>query len=136
MKKKLILGEYTAVLKRETYPRAVCGFDFLHGKVLVDISGSYEWHEYKTLNQNVGKEDIDSNPIYADSSIVEFEYLEELHKSVTLVGVFTWNDDELRYEIDIPEKLDPYVCLSYDSVKMSNFKVIGTVERNPELLKK
>jgi len=42
-----------------------------------------------------------------------FKYLEELDKAVKLIGSFSWNDIELRYEIDIEENNDRYICLSY-----------------------
>ena len=76
--------------------------------------------------------DIEDNKIYADSSIVEFDFLEELHKTIKLRGFFTWNDIELRYEIDMHASYNPFVCLYYNDVRMSNFKVVGTLQENPE----
>jgi hypothetical protein len=31
----------------------------------------------------------------------KFKYLKELGKEIELIGSFDWNDEELRYEIDI-----------------------------------
>ncbi len=89
-----------------------------------------------TAYKSTGLMATNNKMVYADSSIVEFEFLEELHKPVTLRGVFTWSDSELRYEIDIDDSYAPYVCLSYDYVRMSKFKVIGTLQENPEMIKK
>ena len=53
-----------------------------------------------------------------------FTYLEELDKELELVGSFDWNDEELRYEIDIHQS-SYFVCLSYVSnVIMRNFELI------------
>lgn len=45
----------------------------------------------------------------------KFKFLKKLHeKPLELIGSFDWNDNELRYEIDIHYH-DEYVCLSYVS---------------------
>lgn len=41
-----------------------------------------------------------------------FTYLEDLNFPITLKGIFCWNQDELRYEIDVYNN-DEYTCLSY-----------------------
>ena len=43
-----------------------------------------------------------------------------------LSGTFTYNDIEMRYEIDIDKKHSNsgFVCLYYDSTTMSEFKII------------
>jgi hypothetical protein len=84
----------------------------------------------------IGKTDDtpEQNKIYAGTSIVEFDFLEELHNTIKLCGIFTFNIDELRYEINLDEKVYEYSCLSYNDTFMSNFKVIGTIQENPELL--
>ncbi len=131
-----MLHEYQTVLKRETTPRAVVGMNFLHKKVAIDIAGCIEWHEYKSLHKNVGMTDVEDNDIFADSSIVQFDCKDSDGSTVELIGVFTWNSDELRYEIDIAEKCDPYVCLSYNPEIMSNFKIIDILQNNKKLMRK
>lgn len=41
-----------------------------------------------------------------------FMFLRELNNPIKLTGFFTWNQDELRYEIDI-ENNEEYTSLSY-----------------------
>jgi hypothetical protein len=94
----------------------------------------------------IRKTDIEGNKIYADSSIVEFKLITErgftgsfkyghgFVKSKTLRGFFTWNDIDLRYEIDIQKGQMPYVCLNYDDINMEGFKVIGTLQEHKHLL--
>lgn len=126
--------EFVAVPKRETLPRRVYGIDFLNRKILIDISGCYEWHEYKKLRRNIGKEDVEGESIYADSSIVEFDYAVTLDKSQKLIGVFTWDSEALRYSLKIPKHFETLGTMWYDYGLISNLKVIGTVEGNKELL--
>ena len=42
----------------------------------------------------------------------KFKFIKELDKHIELIGSFDYNDEELRYEIDIWDN-DEYVCLSY-----------------------
>jgi hypothetical protein len=73
--------------------------------------------------------------IYEDCSILKFKFLEELDKEIEFIGVFTFNDEDLRYEIDIYNN-PRYVCLNYTGNGVfRNFEVIGTKQENPELLK-
>lgn len=79
--------------------------------------------------------------LWSDCDIVQFKYIipysyntmEE--KSIVLNGVFTFNTNELRYEINVYSKEYPeYTCLYYDSCLMSDFNIIGNVYDTPELL--
>ena len=88
---------------------------------------------YEVFNY-IGKKDINNKKIYADSSIVEFEiyivntdYTEDVE--YTLNGVFTYNYDELRYEIVILND-DKFICLNYDTEVQRNFKIIDTIQEN------
>lgn len=51
----------------------------------------------------------------------KFKYLKELDNEIELVGSFDWNDNELRYEIDIHNH-EEYVCLSYVPNVMRGFE--------------
>ena len=82
----------------------------------------------------IGKKDIEDNKIYADCSIFEFiletpsvESQSMCYK--TLRGSFTFNDEDLRYEIDIYDDPD-YCVLWYSPEYMSNFRVIDTIQEN------
>ena len=90
--------------------------------------------EYCIPMQFTGLHDKNGKEIYTDSSIVKFKFLESLDKVVELVGVFTFNDDELRYEIDIYSN-NSYTCLYYKgNGKMYDFEIIGTKQEHPELV--
>jgi len=83
----------------------------------------------------IGLKDKSEKDIYADSDIFKFKYLEELHKPVELIGSFTFNEDDLRYEIDIYNH-DRYIVLNYiGNGLFYDFEIIGTIQENPELLK-
>jgi len=85
--------------------------------------------------QYTGIKDKNGEELYNDCDIFTFDLLVELHKEIQLVGVFSWNDDELRYEIDVYNNPE-YICLSYISNGiMRNFKKIGNIHTNPELIK-
>ena len=51
----------------------------------------------------------------------KFKFLKELDKEIELIGSFDWNDEELRYEIDIHDH-EEYVCLSYVPNVMRGFE--------------
>jgi hypothetical protein len=62
-------------------------------------------------NKEIIINDKNGNPI-KEGEKFRFAYLEKLHKPIKLIGLFSWNQDELRYEIDILNNED-YTCLSY-----------------------
>lgn len=78
----------------------------------------------------VGIKDIDGKKIYADCSVVEFDH-ELIDAYDTFVikrkGYFTMNYNFLAYEID-------GITYALNEHKISNLKVIGTLQENPELL--
>ena len=90
----------------------------------------------ETIGQYIGKKDIKDTPIY-EGDIFKFKYMEELNKSIELIGSFCWNDQDLCYEIDIYSPEHPeYVCLNYiDNGQMYDFEIIGNKIDNPDLLK-
>ena len=86
--------------------------------------------------QYIGLKDKSGRKIYANSEIVKFKFSQELNKFTELIGVFSYQEEELRYEIEIFNN-PYYLCLSYMSNgQMYDFEVIGTVEQNPELIQK
>lgn len=87
------------------------------------------------IMQYTGKKDKNNKEIYADSTIFKFKYLEELYKPVELIGSFTFNEEDLRYEIDIYNH-DRYIVLNYiGNGLFYDFEIIGTIQENPELIK-
>lgn len=76
-----------------------------------------------TIKRKIGKKDINGIDIF-DKERFTFDYIEELNRPIKLHGEFIWNDDELRYEIEVFEDED-YTVLSYVSNGvMSNFEII------------
>ena len=86
------------------------------------------------LMQSIGLQDKNGKEIYANSDIFKFKYLKELHNPIDLTGIFTFNHDDLRYEIDIIGNKE-YTCLCYvGNGIFYDFEIIGTKQENPELL--
>ena len=85
------------------------------------------------LFKSTGKTDIHGNEIYYDFHVVKFKYNSAFAIWVDRIGVFRYNEDELRGEIDISDQHD-CICLWYDSSIMSDFEIIGNVKENPELI--
>ena len=124
-------------------------WDKKNNKMFDDITGEFINEIETTVNQTLdfvkrsgmvevmqftGLLDKNGKEIY-EGDIVEFEYLEELHQSVKLKGIFVFNEDELRYEIDVLNNED-YTCLSYTgNGTFFGFKIMGNKFENPELLK-
>lgn len=47
-----------------------------------------------------------------EGELFEFDFLEELHQKIRLKGSFSFNDEDLAYEIDVLNN-DRYVCLTF-----------------------
>ena len=52
-----------------------------------------------------------------------FTYLKESNSPIKLIGSFDWNQNELRYEIDVHDH-DELICLSYHKDAMSDFELL------------
>jgi len=83
----------------------------------------------ESIMQFTGLEDKNGKEIYYNSDIIKFKLYNE-----EFIGVFNFNNEEMRAEIDIYNK-DEYVCLWYDCINMKEFEVIGNKFENSELLK-
>ena len=78
----------------------------------------------------IGLKDINNKKIYADSSIIEFTYIDlKTKENVKLQGYFTWNDEDLRYEIDVLNH-SLYICLNYRVNLVVVIKIIDTIQEN------
>lgn len=80
----------------------------------------------------IGKKDIEGKKIYANYSIVEFDYSGDPY-TVKIQGYFYFNTDALFYEIrgvnyknNKSEKLE--YCINEH--KISNLKIIDTIQEN------
>lgn len=60
-----------------------------------------------------------------EGQLFKFKYLIDLHEDpIELIGTFAWNQDELRYEIDIEDNEYCYIVLSYVQEVMKDFEII------------
>ena len=72
-------------------------------------------------------DDKDGNPIYANSSIVEFDDWNELYSRVDKrKGYFIFDKNTLQYVVVFTTG----PTRKYNTLNMSNFKVIDTVQEN------
>jgi len=88
----------------------------------------------------IGKTDIEGNKIYADSSIVEFDFkgFGET-ESAKYKGFIKYNKERFRYDIEVfshgDKDGDNYIFdLGKCIHRIENIKIIGTLQENPELL--
>lgn len=88
----------------------------------------------KQLNENecelfpyIGKTDIDNEKIYADCSIVEFEYYFTDGWDEDMQGVFKYLPNELRYEIQL---VNDGCHVSFQPSYIRNLKIIDTIQEN------
>lgn len=120
-------------IKREFTNNVTCFMSFNEDGTINSYNGFGETKYF----QYIGKKDTEGNKIYADSSIVEFIYQGEqipvhgarVHHTISLVGFFTYDNEEARYEVDILNNSE-YVCLNFDSLKFKDIKIIDTIQEN------
>lgn len=87
------------------------------------------------IMQFTGRKDKNGVEIYLDCDIFKFKFMTSPSEHIDLVGVMTFNDEDLRVEIDIYPETDGYICLSYiGDGQFYDFEIIGTMQENPELL--
>lgn len=96
-------------------------------------------HKYKKIVKKVDIVNILSTSIetiWENYTIVEFDYVVDLQKTIKLRGVFTWDDTEGRWGIKFDKSFVPYLFLHYNDTFMSNFEIIGNVVNNKKKLVK
>lgn len=107
-------------------------------------SGLLMWYDYRkydilseTIGQYVGISDINGSKIFSNFHIIKFKFQTGLNQFIYLMGIFYYDDIELRYQIEVYSDDNPeYVCLNYKwNGEMFDFEIIGDVYNNPELLK-
>lgn len=106
-----------------------------NGQIFFKYSNCAEddWeHEYVEMNTKlfygIGKTDINGKKIYADSSIVEFDY-ETMGKKYNMIGYFKYNNKKLSYDIISLNKLLDIELFTYPC-EAWKFKIIDTVQEN------
>ena len=83
---------------------------------------------------SIGKTDIEGNKIYADSSVVEFDFrLFDEDQYEKLSGYFSFNADLAMYELREPYSEDGYRIYYLINNDIKNLKIVGTLQKNPDL---
>ena len=96
----------------------------------IDIDGILKHSDRVDVFNYIGIKDINNKKIYADSSIVKFEY-EGFDRYFDSVGFFTFNKDTLQYEIEtIIDNNDSHMCSRLSVTKVKNIKIIDTIQQN------
>jgi uncharacterized phage protein (TIGR01671 family) len=114
----------------------VYGFDedHVYENTLDDYTRSIHPRGVCDLMQYTGLKDKNGEKIFADIHIVKFKFMRELRASIELIGIFHYNEDSLRYEIEVFDNRT-YTVLNYpDNGRMYDFEIIGTKQDNPELI--
>lgn len=98
---------------------------------LGDVGGEFSSEVVQYTNMN----DKDGAEIYAGSSIFEFDYAGD-PCTVKLKGYFSFNEEYLMYVIKFETEPVYKNIFEYcgKAHKITNLKVVGTLQENPELL--
>lgn len=90
---------------------------------LDEISDSLRLSDHKVdcILPGIGKKDINGENIYADCSIVEFDYVSKKPKSTQTkkCGYFTWDKLNLCYRLD---------KMIFNPMRMKNLKIVDTIQ--------
>lgn len=127
-----------AILKHEKVFRDVWGVDWLNGKVLVSISGSWEWANWKVLSLYTGLKDKNGREIYK-GDILKIHNLDCQLQKATLYGVVVFSNASFGVEIMRVEEwtgynVEPREMIWFLSmINMMDYEVIGNIYDNPEL---
>lgn len=121
------------VEKKFIYPKELHGklsvcYDFYNGDLFFGCNGSVDGlskDEFIFL-EDIGLKDINGKSIYADCSIVEFEWGQDRHN---IIGYFTFNQEYLSYEI-IMLNTQKGKSMCYAPHNCFNFKIIDTIQEN------
>ena len=87
----------------------------------------WDYSDEDKIFKPIGIKDINNNPIYADCSIVEFEFFETLDNMINIKGYFQYHKESLSYLVYIFEYKRRIEFLQY---RMRNFKIIDTIQEN------
>ena len=101
---------------------------------LDEISDSPLLKNFKvdSINNGIGLKDRNGKNIYADCSIVELDYSVGLWQYKKAIGVFFWDNERLKYRLNIIEKNNAYgkVIWNFEPRENKNFKIIDTIQEN------
>ena len=86
-----------------------------------------EGHKVQLFNY-IGLKDIEDKKIYADSSIVEFNVIDETKKQI---GYFSFDQTILSYVIELlPKPRGGTIAYKYSGWTIQNIKIIDTIQEN------
>jgi hypothetical protein len=78
----------------------------------------------ESVSQFTGKKDINGKEIYYDTDRCKFKLWDSASgKWLELECIFTWNDEEMRTELDVFGS-SMITCLWYDYQNMKDFEII------------
>lgn len=101
---------------------------YLDGEVQFIIETKKPVGKDFTIHQYVGLKDIDDKKIYADSSIVEFEFGTISNKK--LKGYFKYSNYTLSYHIILVDDGNRGRAFKFDAELMYDIKIIDTIQEN------
>lgn len=112
-------------------------FDDIRKEFTKDVTSFLSFNRNGTINcfngfgdtkyfKDIGLKDINGKSIYADSSIVEFEYFDiDPKNTCILYGYFSFKQSELGYRVCT---FDNSYFVSFTNIR--NFKIIDTIQEN------
>lgn len=91
-------------------------------------------YKIDSINDGIGLKDINGKSIYADSSIVEFDYLVDIENEFfqKRIGIFYFEKTFLAYHISFLTGTNRKGgnADNYNAFGMKNFKIIDTIQEN------
>ena len=118
--------EFRAIKHNEKTPRRIVGINWMDKTAIFDISGSYETHKYKLLEQFTGLYDKNGEEIY-EGDIVLYDDYHRIKMPVEFInGSFKTvsKDGDLNGE-----------AWDFNLRYMKEYEIIGNIHMNADLLK-
>jgi len=129
------------VWNNETNQLDPCWYPLVDGDKEISIIGMLDDNNHQQLVEDnaceiyksTGKTDIHGDEIYYDFHVIKYK-VRSGNCWKERIGIFHFNEDTLRAEIDIvnPKNVAP---VYYEIGNMTDFEIIGNIKENPELIR-